>query len=242
MYTQPNLNTVSPIVAAEYFFDTDPGFGSGNAITIAAGNTLGLTNYPIVAQNLSEGIHFLYIRCKDANNRWSIPTREVLYVYPNLNAVSPIVAAEYYIDNDPGIGLGNAIVVTASTTVQQSFTVATNSLSLGDHFLYVRVKNQNDSWSIVSKRLFTLTGGLSVNENSFIEAVVYPNPTTGIFNIKVSNDETIQKVEIVDILGKKVATITKNTSQVDVSHLSNGTYIVKISNGDYNYTQKLIKK
>jgi allantoicase len=46
----------------------------------------------------------------------------------------------------------------------------------------------------------------------------------------------------VDMSGKKVATVTENTSQIDVSHLSNGTYILKVSNGNYNYTQKLIKK
>ncbi|MEC5167379.1 hypothetical protein RCH18_003134, partial [Flavobacterium sp. PL11] len=219
-----------------------PGFGNANTATVTAGNTLNLINYPIVAQNLTEGIHFLYIRCKDANNKWSISTRKVLYVYPNLNAISPIVAAEYYIDNDPGIGLGNAIVVTANTIVQPSFTVATNSLSVGNHFLYVRVKNQNDSWSIVRKHMFTVNEALSVNENLLREAMVYPNPTTGVFNIKISNDESIQKVEIVDMSGKKVATVTENTSQIDVSHLSNGTYILKVSNGNYNYTQKLIKK
>ena len=242
IYTQPNLNNSSPIVAAEYYFDTDPGFGNANVVTITSGNTVSLTNYAIVTQNLSEGIHFLYIRCKDANNKWSIATRKVLYMHPNLNNSTPIVQAEYYIDTDPGIGLGNDIVVTAGTTVQQSFTVATNSLSIGNHFLYVRVKNQNDTWSIVSKQLFTLTEALSVNENSFNEAVVYPNPTTGVFNIKVSNDETIQAVEIVDILGKKVATITENTSQIDISHLPSGTYILKILNGDYKYSQKIIKQ
>ncbi|HQF47822.1 MAG TPA: hypothetical protein PLZ71_04095, partial [Flavobacterium alvei] len=66
-----NLYSQSDINQAEYYFDTDPGFGSANAITVSAGNTFTLTNYSIATQNLPEGIHFLYIRCKDANNKWS---------------------------------------------------------------------------------------------------------------------------------------------------------------------------
>ncbi|WP_326936219.1 hypothetical protein, partial [Flavobacterium sp. PL11] len=154
MYTQPNLNTVSPIVAAEYYFDTDPGFGSANAATVTAGNILNLINYPIVAENLPEGIHFLYIRCKDANNKWSVPTRKVIYTQPNLNTISPIVAAEYYFDTDPGFGNANTATVTAGNTLNLiNYPIVAQNLTEGIHFLYIRCKDANNKWSISTRKV-----------------------------------------------------------------------------------------
>jgi len=242
LYTNPNLNAPSSIIEAEYFFDNDPGFGNANSITVTAGNTFVLNNFNVVTQNLSEGIHFLYIRCKNANNKWSVPVRRVLYVSPNLNSPSPIIAAEYFIDTDPGFDLGNSIPVTAGNTVQANFDVITNGLSVGNHFLYVRVKNQDNIWSIASKRAFTVDGQLSIGENLIFDLKIYPNPTTGIVTISNEDNLTIDKIEVFDIVGKTVATISENTSQVDISHLSNGIYNFKIYSGDIIFQKKIIKQ
>ena len=242
MYIHPNLIATSPIASAEYYFDTDPGFGSANAITVSAGNSLMLTNYNIATQNLPEGIHFLYIRCKDSNNKWSLPMRKVMYIHPNLIATSPITNAEYFVDTDPGVGLANAISVTAGTTVNQSFDVTTNGLAIGNHILFVRVKNQDGVWSVISKKAFTLTSPLSVSENMHFEARVFPNPTTGIISISNQDNLAIDKIEIVDILGKIVSVKTDNTSQIDISEFPNGVYIFKIHSGGTVFQKKIIKQ
>ncbi|HRA72824.1 MAG TPA: T9SS type A sorting domain-containing protein, partial [Flavobacterium sp.] len=71
---------------------------------------------------------------------------------------------------------------------------------------------------------------LNISENTIAKFRInmYPNPTTGIVTISNEENLSIDKIEILDILGKRVATKTGNTSQVDISHLSNGMYVFKI--------------
>lgn len=168
--------------------------------------------------------------------------RKVMYIHPNLIATSPITNAEYFVDTDPGVGLANAISVTAGTTVNQSFDVTTNGLAIGNHILFVRVKNQDGVWSVISKKAFTLTSPLSVSENMHFEARVFPNPTTGIISISNQDNLAIDKIEIVDILGKIVSVKTDNTSQIDISEFPNGVYIFKIHSGGTVFQKKIIKQ
>ena len=68
----------------------------------------------------------------------------------------------------------------------------------------------------------------NIDENSVEHGIsIYPNPTNGIFRISNVDPLSIQKVEVVDMLGRIVAS-TKNTDEIDVSSLSEGQYIVKI--------------
>jgi hypothetical protein len=62
-------------------------------------------------------------------------------------------------------------------------------------------------------------------------------PNTRI--ITISNED---KIEIVAILGKTIATKTENTSQVDISEFSNGIYIFKIFSGEAIFQKKIIKQ
>jgi len=59
---------------------------------------------------------------------------------------------------------------------------------------------------------------------------LYPNPTDGLLNIDIDNFVTADFV-ITDLLGKVVlkSSITKTNTQVDLSNLSNGVYIISIN-------------
>ena len=85
---------------------------------------------------------------------------------------------------------------------------------------------------------------LNISENTIakLRINIYPNPTTGIVTISNEDNLTIDKIEILDILGKTVATKTENTSQIDISHLSNGIYIFKIYSGETVSIKKIIKE
>lgn len=71
--------------------------------------------------------------------------------------------------------------------------------------------------------------------------ILYPNPTSDHFT--VLTDETIQTMEIYSMTGQRLITQNKNAKTLHVSHLSSGTYIVKIifENGDI-HSEKLIRK
>lgn len=83
---------------------------------------------------------------------------------------------------------------------------------------------------------------LTVGEPEIItqnKAIIYPNPTTGIFSIQAK--EEVKAVEIYALTGLKL--ISTTTQTIDASSLSKGIYIVKIlmENGTV-YTEKLIRK
>ena len=69
----------------------------------------------------------------------------------------------------------------------------------------------------------------SVNETTLENVVIYPNPSSGIFNIKSSDD--VFDFYVFDISGKLVHNSTLNgNSSLDLSELGKGSYIVEVIN------------
>ncbi len=81
----------------------------------------------------------------------------------------------------------------------------------------------------------------SKEQNNPIESLsVYPNPcnTGKIYITSKLNDE--KKVEVHDVLGKKIIDIMLHTKELNVSNLNPGVYIIKIKEGEASSTRKLI--
>jgi hypothetical protein len=68
--------------------------------------------------------------------------------------------------------------------------------------------------------------------------LIYPNPTTGILYI-VANQVNI--IEICDLRGRKIAQY-KNRSEIDISTLPNGIYLVRVMDLTGNAVYKVIKQ
>jgi hypothetical protein len=69
---------------------------------------------------------------------------------------------------------------------------------------------------------------------------IYPNPTnTGKIFI-TTKSSLDKKVEIFNVLGKKVLESTTTSKEVNVSQLEAGVYIIKIKEGEATATRKLI--
>lgn len=85
---------------------------------------------------------------------------------------------------------------------------------------------------------------LSIISNlSKIGISIYPNPTTGKFTIN-NEDFTIKSVEIADITGKIVKSLTINNSKqvIDLSNNYSGVYFIKINTSKGIFVEKIIKK
>jgi len=86
---------------------------------------------------------------------------------------------------------------------------------------------------------------LSVSENSNFKISLYPNPTKGLVNLKFNNSNSPQ-VLIYDITGKivfkKQLSIINDSSQIDLSNFEDGVYMIKIQDGDQQFTTKIIKE
>ena len=86
---------------------------------------------------------------------------------------------------------------------------------------------------------FRTMENLSINDNNLQNVIIYPNPTKSILNIENAENSMI---EIYDLLGRVVLSennISLN-KQLNVSSLSIGTYLIKISNNGQIKTDKFI--
>lgn len=66
--------------------------------------------------------------------------------------LSGVVAGEYYIDTDPGQGLGKPLAYSNGTL---STSASISGLSTGQHTLYIRSQDKAGNWSAVASKTFT---------------------------------------------------------------------------------------
>jgi hypothetical protein len=93
----------------------------------------------------------------------------------------------------------------------------------------------------VSNLYFYADSTASVGEIQDFELSLYPNPATDIVNINTSI--SIDNVRLYDLTGRIVmeANPKKESFDLDVTDLSKGVYLVKLSAGNKEATTKLIK-
>ncbi|MDT0559045.1 T9SS type A sorting domain-containing protein [Ichthyenterobacterium sp. W332] len=96
--------------------------------------------------------------------------------------------------------------------------------------------------TIYFDNLIFSTQPLSVNDFSDLNVSTYPNPTSDLWTIEVSNS-LIKTVTITDILGKTVDFIEVNSDkiQINASSLSSDIYFAKITTDQGSQTIKLLK-
>jgi hypothetical protein len=87
----------------------------------------------------------------------------------------------------------------------------------------------------------------SVDEQVFASLfTVYPNPSSGIYNIQVAGTTTMQlRYEIYDVTGRMLDGASFNTAdgrnlQLNLGDYTTGIYLLKISNGKTIHTQRLL--
>ncbi|WP_300660255.1 lamin tail domain-containing protein [Fluviicola sp.] len=107
----------------------------------------------------------------------------------------------------------------------------------------------NQQWDSLPKDTWTQLGShtcdcfLSVGENKLNTVSIYPNPASnGI--IYVSTNNTIETIEVVDLLGKVVSREAKNdqsmAAAVSTSDLKKGAYLLRINFTDKSSSQQSI--
>ncbi len=143
------------IIQVEYFVDADAGVGNNTLVNVIPGPD---GTFPFTANfnGLPIGYHFLYIRTKDSNGKWSLTGRRVFEIISSNNSKN-IESGEYFIDTDPGFGAATPIIVnTPGNVILQNFSAVVNGLSSGYHKLYTRVRDNDGKWSQTSRRNFEL--------------------------------------------------------------------------------------
>ncbi|MBK9255785.1 MAG: PKD domain-containing protein [Saprospiraceae bacterium] len=148
------------IVAAQYFFNSDPGIASSFPLSGITSDTMINDNPEFSFAGLDPGLHRLFVRVKNDEGNWSqaIPI-DVLVDFmlpsPDINEY-PIVWAEIFFGTDPGVGkgMGRAIPPGMSVNILRDFQL--NALSPGTYTAYLRVKTLNHQWSMPQGFTFSI--------------------------------------------------------------------------------------
>lgn len=216
---------VQNITKAEYFIDTDPGFGNGINIPLTAAADIAGLAAVINTSLLAAGAHKIYVRSRNNEGRWSFTSFKQFIVnddpaYPSSpSAPGNITFAEYFFDTDPGFGNGTAVALTPGADISNlGFAANTAALTAGTHNLYIR---SLDDWSITSVRPFDV-------------AVILPLRFIH-FTAAATDDKVVLSWRTGDEL---------NTSHFDVERSTDGIAFTKIasiaaanSGGQHDYMQ-----
>ncbi len=211
------------IVEAEYFFNEDPGYGKGVTINFASPSP-NVNDLSFIADvsNLDVGFNRLFVRAKDDNDRWT-QTQESTFFKEQLSWDLPnIVEAEYFFNEDPGLGNGIKIPIANPQPMIENvnFIADASSLAMGRHRIYVRAKDANGQWSLIKGNDFCKTPYINFTTN--IANIGQPTIFT---NLSESTDENISFFWDVNDDGE-----TDYTDTDDFTHVYDapGTYLAKL--------------
>lgn len=140
-------------------------------------------------------------------------------------------------DNNPNFAFRIVSIFSPNAFVENSVNMAANTAYEKINTTPTSTYNTTGTWRIDN---VTLTGTtLGVKENNISGLKVYPNPAKN--NLFVSSDSFAEKqVELYDVLGK-VALKTKVTNApINLSGLTSGVYVVKVTEEGKTATRKIV--
>lgn len=113
-----------------------------------------------------------------------------------------IVSVEYFIDVDPGIGNATPLSISPADTVDLDIDIPINSLPKGMHTLFVRVKFDNNIWSILNFRSFWI--------------IEKEKPDTTIRYVQFYFDNKVDNAVSIAIQGDKDTVVDEYVKSLDV--------------------------
>ncbi|MDR6966106.1 hypothetical protein J2X31_000099 [Flavobacterium arsenatis] len=135
-------------------------------------------------------------------------------------------------------------VETVDDTVSGDETILIANSVMGTVY-YINV-GYYDSFDDAPEGNFTInltsSGGLGTNDKEFQNFTAYPNPVKDVLNL--SYTENISNVEVFNLLGQKMLakSVDATQTQVDLSGLSSGSYLVKVTFVTTTKSLKVVKQ
>lgn len=158
------------LVEGEYFLDgDDQGPGNGTPVTLSVTGGEIHDSITLNVTGLEVGFHWIHIRVKDADGKWSIARGTKFYVYEDASvSILPdqpeITGLEFFIDTDPGFGNGTWLTnETPGDTLENDYILNTDELLPGFHWLYSRPKDADGKWGQLMGEKFYVYEDTSIN-------------------------------------------------------------------------------
>jgi len=151
--------------------------------------------------------------------------------------------------DDSGIAVACGTTVpalTGSVIPSQTLTALNGLIADGTWTLTVDDPYNGDGGTINSVKLqiCNIQVPLAIEDTTFSNLKIYPNPTTGFVNIDLGNQnlESNSIVKLFDIQGRMILTKEMKTAidNVNISNLSDGVYLITIENGSSRTTKKIV--
>ena len=162
---QPAALSAATIQRAEYRKDG----GVAQAIDFVSSDTRsqyweGDYQAEVPTAGLSVGPHWLEVRMQGDNSVWSAWQGKWIHV----TGETHLVAAEWFIDTDPGPGNGATITLPADGAWDEPVedfivgNMSSSDLPPGNHILYARCRDSNGDWGITNETMFYVAAPLFV--------------------------------------------------------------------------------
>jgi hypothetical protein len=237
--------------AVEYFFDDDLGFGKNiiQKISSKGGDTQILVDLT-VPSTLAVGTHVLGVRTQTERGQWTSTQILPMAIFPR-EPTSTINRVEFYILNDPGLGLANTVAFSPANgkEVEVDYTLPLNFRGAGNTTFNFRARDSNGRWSATYSVPMTITLVLANEEELNNSVNIYPNPNNGIFTIEFNKTELSNnlEIEVVDLLGRSIYTQKvkpfngKHYEALNLSNNPNGQYFLRIIGAEKNEVWKVVK-
>lgn len=145
---------------------------------------------------------------------------------PNQNGIYKVGSTT---TNGTGGLTGTVAYIGTATTFNETYSAGT----------YYKVYTVDKAFNY-SDELLISESTASVDDVFASKIAIYPNPANEF--VKISSSVAIDKVEVFNLLGKKVLSSSKLNDNLDISSLSKGVYMIKLTSGNSVASKKLIKK
>jgi len=237
------------IVKAEYFLNTDPGFGKATPVTLPVSANISQQALTFDIASAPLGVNNVYLRTKDSKGSWSLTNYFAFIKGIADSDISPVSSLEYYIDTDPGFGKGIPVaLVPAQNISSYVFNADVSSVPANTtHSLFIRARDAKGVWSLTNIVSFKKMSGVGVDEfkDASTAFTAFPNPANDKITLKCSPEKKMDKIVLMDIHGKFVQVQSSGNStekQLDISKLTNGIYFIRITSGKDVIYKKVVKE
>lgn len=139
---------------AEYFWNHDPGISNATSVTLSDADSGGFTSATLSADGMTDGLNRLGMRVRYCGH-WS--ATHSFYVWKAPENSGAILAAEYFFDQDPGVGKATALSGLAGTGADfREVSIPVQAIEPGRHLFGLRVKGAG-GWSATHTAVVNIT-------------------------------------------------------------------------------------
>lgn len=200
----------------EYFYGDDPGVGLARRVLVSEGENV---FYLPLDESLDPGAHVFGVRCMDKEGNWSHTVVNPLYI---VHPVS-LGKAEYFVDDDPGFGNGNAVAMNGDG--KSSFAIPTDNLKLGTHRLVLRANPGDNQWVELFSCPFDITGQSGINAIEWKHGFSYER-NSGELMLYTEEIPSGSRVTVISIDGRLLTDTCWNDTSLPLSLNVGSTAIV----------------